>query len=72
MKTLNQRWNSLMTGSLTDRQVRDLATRVEWAGQVCERVLKTAVVVAGIFLLIEISAAFLPGGAVERVLNGGR
>jgi hypothetical protein len=37
-----------------------------------DRLLKAAVILAAIYLFITIAMAFLPGGAVERVLGGGR
>jgi hypothetical protein len=34
--------------------------------------LKLAVILAAVYFFVEIGVAFLPGGAVERVLGGGR
>jgi len=36
------------------------------------KLLKLAVFLVALYLVIEISSAFLPGGAVERVLAGVR
>jgi hypothetical protein len=63
-------WNSLMTWTPTDEQLARLAHRFECAGRILDRVLKTAVILGVIYLAIEIGLAFLPGGAVSRVLGG--
>jgi hypothetical protein len=54
----------------TDRQLRRMAliffrtcTALDWC-------IKVAVIAAALYLAIEIGLAFLPGGAVSRVLGG--
>jgi len=42
------------------------------AFETVEAVLKAAVILCTLFLLVEIAWAFRPGGAVHRVLGGGR
>lgn len=37
-----------------------------------DRLLKTAVILAAVYLFVTIGVAFLPGGAVERVCGGAR
>lgn len=36
------------------------------------RLLKLAVILSAVYFIVEIGAAFLPGGAVERVCGGAR
>jgi hypothetical protein len=40
--------------------------------KLCDLWTKAAVIAAALYFAVEIGAAFLPGGAVERVLGGGR
>jgi hypothetical protein len=68
--TLRSRWASLATWTPSDEQLRRAADWLVRACDICDMVLKTAVIAAVTFLAIEIGEAFLPGGAVSRVLGG--
>jgi hypothetical protein len=50
----------------TDRAFRALRR----VGHSADWILKVAVILGTLYLLIRIGMAFLPGGAVERVLGG--
>ncbi len=63
-------WSHAMTWTPTDEQPRRMVrifvrtcTALDWC-------IKVAVVAAALYLAIEIGSAFLPGGAVSRVLGG--
>ena len=65
-------WQRLMTWTPTEQQLRRMSARLTRWGRVCSRTLDAAVVLVAIYLLVEIGRAFLPGGAVERILGGAR
>lgn len=70
--SLRRSWNRLMTWTPTDEQLRQIVSRATRFLRVCNSVLNVAVIVAVIFLVVEIGLAFSRGGAVERVLGGAR
>jgi hypothetical protein len=58
--------------TLTDRQLQRLYEWLQRAACSCDFYLKVTVVLTALYLFVEIGSAFLPGGAVERVLGGAR
>jgi len=68
--SLGALWARLMDFTPTDRQLDHFARLVRRTTSVCKLWCGIAFASALIFLAIEIGAAFLPGGAVERVLGG--
>lgn len=67
---LRRRWAMMLRWTPTGEQLRRIGAWFECIGKAAEDTLKVAVILVGIYLLIEIGAAFLPGGSVERVLGG--
>ena len=65
-------WSAAMTWAPTERQFRHLVGRLIRICNVLDLVLKTAVICTALFLALEILLAFLPGGAVHRVIGGGQ
>jgi hypothetical protein len=55
----------------TDAQLRRITELIFRSESVCDLCLKVVTIAIAIYLAVEIGAAFLPGGAVERVLGGG-
>jgi hypothetical protein len=62
---LHRRWTP------TDAQLRRITELIFRSESVCDLCLKVVTIAIAIYLAVEIGAAFLPGGAVERVLGGG-
>jgi hypothetical protein len=56
----------------SDEQILRLDEKLCRACDAASGWLKLAVILAAIYFFAEIGAAFLPGGAVERVCGGGR
>ena len=65
-------WSRLMTWTPSVDQVDELVDRLRRAGRILDCTLKIAVVASALYLLLECGMAFLPGGAVDRVLGGVR
>jgi hypothetical protein len=65
-------WGRLMTWAPTEAQTRRVAEQLRRTASICDFWLKVAVIAAMIFMAIEVAEAFLPGGAVGRVLGGAR
>jgi hypothetical protein len=63
---------ALATFVPTEQQLRRAAAWLIHACDIADTILKVAVIATVVFLAIEIAWAFLPGGAVERVLGGAR
>jgi hypothetical protein len=59
-----------MNWSPTDAQLRRLAERLIRLSKVASRILHVAAILAALVVALEIGMAFLPGGAVSRVLGG--
>lgn len=66
--SLRRWWSGLMGLSLTEEE----RARMEAALLGAEKVLRFALIAVAIYLACEIAPAFLRGGAVDRVLGGGR
>ncbi len=67
---IRRSWSVAMNWTPNDQQLRRMAKFAMRTGTIFDGVLKAAVVLAVIYLAIEIGSAFLPGGAVSRVLGG--
>jgi hypothetical protein len=63
-------WSQAMTWTPTEEQLRHIVSRATRSLRLFNSVLNVAVIFAVIYLVVEIGAAFLHGGAVERVLGG--
>jgi len=63
---------ALATYVPTDKQLRRLAAWLERVGKTADKMLKVAVILAAIFFFAEVVSAFLPGGAVARLIGGSR
>ncbi|MDR3797986.1 MAG: hypothetical protein P4K93_07525 [Terracidiphilus sp.] len=63
-------WSKAMTWTPTDRQLRRIGAAIECSGRMADVALKAFAILAAIYFSIEIGMAFLPGGAVSRVLGG--
>ena len=63
---------TLATFVPSEEQLRRAAAWIIHACDIADMILKVAVSATVVFLTIEIAWAFLPGGAVERVLGGAR
>jgi len=68
--TLRSRWASLATWTPNDEQLHCMVQAIARTAAVLDRAIKTAVILTALYLAIEIGSAFLPGGAVGRVLGG--
>ncbi|MGO8759339.1 MAG: hypothetical protein ACLQG3_14565 [Terracidiphilus sp.] len=66
---LRRRWAMFLDWTPTPEQLRKMAAAVECVCRVAQNTLKVSVILAGIYLLLEIGAAFLPGGTVGRVIT---
>ena len=69
---LRRRWESLMTFVPTDDQLCDAAEWLVSALAHGRKLLGFGFVLMLLYLIVEIGSAFLPGGAVHRVLGGGQ
>jgi hypothetical protein len=65
-------WALAMAWMPTERQMRRLDAWLLRTASIADLWLRVALIACILFLAIEIGSAFLPGGAVERVLGGGR
>jgi hypothetical protein len=65
-------WQRVMRFSPSDGQLGSVCAWLQDAGAVAGAVLKVAVILAALYLLLEVGSAFLPGGPVERILRGGQ
>lgn len=63
---------ALHSWKLTERQIRRFVNFMFRLCRVADGFVKLVVIGIAIYLFIEIGVAFLPGGAVERVLGGGQ
>jgi hypothetical protein len=70
--SLRRRWAKLMTFVPTDEQFCDAAEYMVRALSAGRKLLGFGMVVMILYLAIEIGSAFLPQGAVARVLGGGQ
>jgi hypothetical protein len=68
MKNALRFWNRMMDWSPTDEQI-DCVVR---AGRICERLLRSAVILAVIYISTEVASAFFPGGPAWQYLKGGQ
>ena len=69
---LRRWWSLLMSFSPTDAQLHDAELMFRRAAKIADFWLKVAVIVAMLCIGTEIAMAFLPGGAVDRAIGGGR
>jgi hypothetical protein len=60
-------WRRLMCWVPSDRQIESIADWLLWAGRVSDRILKTAVIFACLYILFDIVTAFLPGGPASHL-----
>jgi hypothetical protein len=65
-------WRAAMNWAPTAEQLVKIERIVRRTGSIAELWLKVAVIGAALFLACEIVPAFFHGGAVDRVLAGGR
>ncbi len=70
--SIRRLWNRLMDWAPTEAQIKSIEEIAIRYGRIADFWLKVAVVFAVLYLAVEIGVAFLPGGAVDRVLGGGR
>jgi hypothetical protein len=64
--------DKLSTFVPTEQQLQRATAWLIRAGEIADRVLKIAVILAVIFLFANVAIAFLPGGAAARVIGGAR
>ena len=69
---LRRRWIALMVWSPSDAQIDRVVGWTLAIGPIADLLLKTIVIGAAFYFLFECGSAFLHGGAVERMLSGGR
>ncbi len=72
MKSPKAYWNALMVWTPTDDELRAAAKWMLRWGRVSWDMLTVALILTMLYLAAEIGSAFLPGGAVQRVLGGGQ
>jgi hypothetical protein len=65
---LRKSWALVTSWTPTPRQIERLLR----AASITDLWLRVAVLVGVAWILLEVAIAFLPGGAVDRVLGGGR
>ena len=65
-------WTTLIHWPPSDAQVVSISAWILRAGPIADRILKTAVVCACLYLAFEVAMAFLPGGPVAHILQAVR
>ena len=68
MNLIVRKWNSLMNWRPSEASVMAFGLTC----RLLDGCLKAAVILAAMYFLVVVAAAFLPGGPAWRVLNGGR
>lgn len=63
-------WSQAVTWTPSEQQMHRLVRSIVRTAAVFDYAIKAAVVLVVLYLAIEIGSAFLPGGAVGRVLGG--
>jgi hypothetical protein len=63
-------WSRAMAWTPSEQQMHSMVQAIGKTAAVLDCAIKTAVVLVVLYLAIEIGSAFLPGGAVSRVLGG--
>jgi hypothetical protein len=70
--SLRRWWRKWMDFAPTDAEFRDAAAWLLRVSQGAFNLVSVGAVIMFLYLAIEIGSAFLPDGAVHRVLGGGR